>query len=69
MEFTTDKFASKTMTHGPIQQVLRELSDLPEEPTESRRKATSLYSVMTLSKVCIALRILEHVMAHTSILS
>ena len=55
--------------YDPIRQVLLELSDLPEEPTESRRKATSLYSVMTSSKFCIALCILEHVMAHTSILS
>ena len=45
---------------------LLELSDLPEKPTESRRKATSLYSVKTSSK---ALCILEHVMAHASILS
>ena len=54
----------------PIRQVLLELSDLPEEePTESRRKTTSLYPVVTSSKFYIALCILEHVMAHTSILS
>ena len=52
-----------------IRQVLLELSDLPEEPTESRRKTTSLYAVTTSSKFYIALCILEHVMAHTSILS
>ena len=51
--------------YDPIQLFL-ELSDLPEEPTESCRKATF---VMTSSKFCIALSILEHVMAHTSILS
>ena len=55
--------------YDPIRQVLLELSDLPEEPTESRRKATSLYSVITLTKFCIALCILKHVMAHTSISS
>ena len=55
--------------YGPIRQVLVELIDLPEKPTESRRKATSLYSVVTPNKFCIALCILEHVMAHTSMLS
>ena len=55
--------------YDPIRNVLLELSDLSEEPTESRRKATLLYSVMTSSKFCIALCILEHVVAHTSILS
>ena len=55
--------------YNPIQQVLLELSDLSEEPTESRRKATSMCSVMTSCKFYIALCILEHVMAHTSILS
>ena len=54
--------------YDPIQ-VLLELSDLPEEQTESRRKAISLYSVMTSSKFCIALCIPEHITAHTSILS
>ena len=53
----------------PIRQVLLELSDLAGEPKESRRKATSLYCVMSSSKFCIALCILEHVMAHTLILS
>ena len=52
-----------------IRQVLLELSDLPEEPTEPRRKATSLYSGMTSSKFRIAHCILEDVKAHTSILS
>ena len=55
--------------YDPIRQVLMELSDLPEEPTESRRKATSLHSVITSSKFCIGLCILEHVVAHTSILT
>ena len=55
--------------YDPIRQVLLELSDLPEEPTESSRKAISLYSVMTFSKFCIALCILEDFVAHTSILS
>ena len=55
--------------YDPIRQVLLKFSDLPEEPIESRRKATSLYSVMTLSKFCIALCIFEHILAHTSILS
>ena len=55
--------------YDPIRQVLLELSNLPEEPTESRRKATSLYSVMTSSKFGIALCILEDVMEHTLILS
>ena len=55
--------------YDPIRQVLLELNDLSEEPTESRHKATSLYSVLTSSKFCIALCILEHVLAHTSILS
>ena len=57
--------------HDPIRQVglLLELSDLPEEPTESRRKATSLSYIMTLSKFCIALCIFEHVMTDKSILS
>ena len=36
--------------YDPIRQVLLELSDLSEEPTESRREATSLHSVMTSSK-------------------
>ena len=49
--------------YDPIRQVLLELSDLPEEPTESRRKATSLYSVLTSRKFCIKLCILEHVMS------
>ena len=48
--------------YEPIQ-VLLQLSDLPEKPTES------LYSAITSSKFCIALCILEHVMAHTSNLS
>ena len=52
-----------------MRQVLLELRDVRKELTESRRKATSLHSVMTSSKFCIALGILEHVMAHTSILS
>ena len=52
--------------YDPIRQVLLELSDLSEESTESRRKANSLYSVMTLSKFCITLCILEHVMEHRS---
>ena len=52
-----------------IPQVLLELIDFPEEPTESRRKATSLYTVMTLSRFCIALCILEHVKSYSSILS
>ena len=34
--------------YDPIRQVLLKLSDLSEEPTESRRKATCLYPVMTL---------------------
>ena len=55
--------------YDPIRQVLLKLSDLSEEPTESRRKATSLYPVMTLGKFCTELCILEHVLAHTSILS
>ena len=55
--------------YDPTRQVLLQLSDLPEEPKESRRKAICLYSVMISSKCCIALCILEHVMAHTSILS
>ena len=55
--------------YDPMRQVLLQISDLPEKPTESRRKAPFLYSVMTSSKFCIALCILEHVMAHTSILS
>ena len=46
-----------------------ELSNLPEKPTESCRKVSSSYSVMTESKFCIALCILEHAMAHMSILS
>ena len=32
--------------YNPMRQVLLELSDMPEEPTETRCKATSLYSVM-----------------------
>ena len=55
--------------YDPIQQVLLELSDLPEKPIKSCRKAPSLYSIITLNKFCIALCILEHIMAHTSILS
>ena len=55
--------------YDSIRQILLELSDLPEETTESRRKVTSMYFVMTSSKFCIALCILEHVMTHTSILS
>ena len=55
--------------YDPIRRVLLELSDLSEESTKLLRKATSLHSVMSLSKFCIALCILEHVMAHTSILS
>ena len=55
--------------YDPIRQVLLEFNDLPEEPTESRRKATSFYYVMISSKFCIALCIVEHVMAYTSILS
>ena len=55
--------------YDPIRQALLELSDLPEEPTESRRKATVLYSVRTSSEFCIALCILQHVMAYKSILS
>ena len=55
--------------YDPIRQVLLELSELPEELTELRRKATSLYSVMTSNKFCIALCILEHVMAQKSVLS
>ena len=47
--------------YNPIRQVLQELGDLPEEPTELRRKATSLYSVMTSGKFCIAPCILEQV--------
>ena len=35
--------------YDPIRHVLLKLSDLPEEPTESCRKATSLYSIMTSS--------------------
>ena len=53
----------------PIRQVLMQFSDLPEDPTKSRRKATSLYSVVTSSKFRFVLCILEHVMAHSSILS
>ena len=56
-------------SYDPIRQVLLELSGLTEEPTKLRRKATSLFSIMTSSKFCIALCILEHVMAYTSILS
>ena len=52
-----------------IRQVLLNFSDLPKEPTEPRRKATSLYSVVTLSKFCTTLCIIEQVVAHTSILS
>ena len=33
--------------YDPIRQVVLELGDLSEKPTESRRKATSLCSVMT----------------------
>ena len=55
--------------YDTIRQISLELSDLPQEPTESRPLATSLYSVVTSSKFCIALYILEHVMAHKSILS
>ena len=55
--------------YDSIQQVLLELSDLPEEPTELPRKVTFLYSVMTSSKVSTTLCVLEHVMAHTLILS
>ena len=55
--------------YDPIRQVLLEFSDLPEDPTESRCKATSLYSVKNSSKFCTELCILKHVMAHTSILS
>ena len=55
--------------YDPIRQVLLELSNIPEEPTESRRKAIFLYSVMTSSKFCITLCILKHVTAHASILS
>ena len=51
--------------YDPIRQILLELSVLLEEPTESRCKGTLLYSVMALSKFCIALCIFEHVMAHT----
>ena len=51
----------------PIRQVLLELSDLPDEPTESRRVANSLYSVMTSSKFYIAICIFQDVRAHTSI--
>ena len=39
-----------------------------EEP-RARCKATSLYSIMTSSKFCTAISILEHVKAHASILS
>ena len=35
--------------YDPIRKVLLELSDFPKDPTKSRRKATCLYSVMTLS--------------------
>ena len=49
--------------YDSIRQVLLEFSDLPEEPTESRCKTTSLYSVITLNKFCTALCILEHVMS------
>ena len=52
--------------YDPIRQALLVLSNLPEKPTESRRKVTALYAIMTSSK---ALCILKHVMAHTSILS
>ena len=57
--------------YDPIRQVLLELSDLVEEPSESRRKATFLFFIMTSSKFRIALCILKHVMTHrpTSILS
>ena len=55
--------------HDPIRQVLLELSDLSEEPTESRHNANSLYSVRISSKFCIVLCILELVVAHTSIFS
>ena len=55
--------------YDPIRQVLLKLSDLPEEPTKSRRKAITLYSVKTFSKFFIALCNLEHAMAHTSISS
>ena len=34
----------------PIRLALLELNNLPVEPTASRSKATSLYSVMTFSK-------------------
>ena len=53
----------------PIRQVLLELSDFPEDPTESRREAISSYSVMTSSKFCLAFCILEYDMTHSSILS
>ena len=55
--------------YDPIRQVLLELSDLSEKPTESRHNATSLYSVTTSSKFCIVLCILEHVVMQASILS
>ena len=55
--------------YDPIRQVLLELGNLSEKPTEPRRRATFLYSVMTSSKFCIALGILEHVMTQTSTLS
>ena len=50
-----------------IRQVLLELNDFPEKPTESRCKATSLFSVTTLSKFCRALCIPEHVVAHAQL--
>ena len=52
-----------------IRQVLLKLGHLLEEPTESRRKAISLYTVLALSKFCLALCILEYVMVHTSVSS
>ena len=55
--------------YDPIRQVLLKLSDLPEEPTELRRKAAFFYPVMTSSKFFIALCFFKHVMAHKSILS
>ena len=42
--------------YDPIRQVLLELCDLLEKPTESRSKAISLHSVMTSRKFCIALQ-------------
>ena len=65
----TEKHSSVLAVSELYDSILLELSDLPEEPSESRRKAISLYSVMTSCKFCIALCILEHVMAHKSNLS